>query len=129
MRQPTPRERLYAWYDAALVNRRDTPMTEDDPQPGWYAVRMVPGGPFVPVVIWMHQSIDVETGELNEPEVIRCEVAGDPTPASSVWLRCRPISRAHFSDLTDARDASLRLQATHVAYDLTAQPTLPTRRL
>lgn len=128
MRRPTSSDLLYAFHTAALADRRAAPVFDGDPQPGTYAIREAKGGPLVPVRIWMHQVIDPDTGELMEPEMIRCEVAGVPRDAAAIWARCRPISFAHYDALMIARGQSLALQATMVGYDLAASPTLPARR-
>lgn len=98
MRQPTPLRDQYRWYQAAL--RGDRPEIHDgEPQAGCFRMRMVKDGPFVPVLIWLEQQIDPETGELTGDEVLRCTVDGHHTDPVQVWTRCRPITVSMFDAL------------------------------
>jgi hypothetical protein len=98
MRQPTSRLAAHAWWKAAL--RGDHPPVHDGwPECGFYRMRKVKGGPFVPVSIKLHQEWDDE-GELTEPERLVCLVAGEPVDPVKVWTHLQPISHEAFESLT-----------------------------
>ena len=95
MRRPTPRAVLYAWHAAALAGSH--PPVHDEAQPGWYKRKLVRGGPFVAVEIWMEQLVD-DAGDLVAPEELRCEVDGSPADPHDLWTYVcdNPISQAEF---------------------------------
>jgi len=102
MRVPTPRVYLYSWHAAALAGSH--PPIHDEPQPGWFKRKLVRGGPFVAVEIWMEQP--VEDGELLAPEVLRCEIDGVAADPHDQWtyVADNPISEAQFRHMrADAR--------------------------
>lgn len=98
MRQPSPMARLYAWHRAALAGHAP-PIHEGLPECGWFKARMVKGGPWVPVKIYVQRDIDPETGELTSPEVLRCEVGSEERDPARMWTYLTPISRADFEAL------------------------------
>ncbi|MEM6623887.1 MAG: hypothetical protein AAF674_16795 [Pseudomonadota bacterium] len=105
IRQPTTREAQYAWHSASLVNNR-TPVDPDQPQCGWFRCRLVRGGPWVPARIWMVQVVDEDTGELTEPEWLRCEVNGQSRDVFRAWerLASNPIPRDRYEQMLDFID-------------------------
>ena len=106
MRRPTSREEAYAWHANALKGVYSAEPIEynpDDPKPGWYQRRLVKGGVYVPVRIWLHADVDIGTGELEAPEELRCEVNGERVDAQEQWSHVchRPISESEFAYLTE----------------------------
>ena len=126
MRTPTPHAELYAHHAASLRGERP-PMFEDEPQCGWFKMRMIKGGPWVPVEIWIDQHIDPVTEELSAPEQMLCEVGGEASPLSRAWPRCsnKPISCEAYYALVHDEGLTETLQATHVAVDLTEKAMRP----
>ncbi len=69
----------------------------NSPEPGFYQRRMVRGGVWVPVAIWIEDGDRCpETGALMSDQVIRCTLAGETADPFAEWLHCcdRPISKA-----------------------------------
>lgn len=116
MRRPTPRAGL-GWHAAALRDGR-LPRHEDEPQPGTYRMRIVAGGPWVPVLIWLDQPTDPETGELVAPETLHALVGsperGERVDPARIWTRCRPIPREAWEALVALVASSPAMEATHV---------------
>lgn len=119
IRQPTSAEMSLGWWRRSVSGER-VPRVEDEPQCGFFKRRMVRGGPFVPVAIYLDQEIDPDTGELVAPEELRAIVNGQPTDPARVWAYARPISREEYDALTGIRDHHEFMAATHVAVDLGA---------
>jgi hypothetical protein len=99
MRQPTPWAKIYEWHSDMMAGL-EPPRHEIEPHAGWYKVRLVKGGPFVPAEIWLDQVIDDETGELADDELLFATVNGQPADPMKIWLSCRPISQAEFDAMT-----------------------------
>lgn len=70
----------------------------DDPKPGFFRRRLVKGGPFVPVRIWLEQPTDAETGELIDDAVLRCIVDGRDADPVDQWSYCcdQPITEQEY---------------------------------
>lgn len=117
IRQPTPREAQYDFWRRTVAGER-VPRFEDEPQPGYYKRRMVRNGPFVPVEIWLEQSIDPETGELTDDERLRAICNGEPRNPTAIWSYCRAISVEEYDALTGAHANIPDMAATHVALNL-----------
>lgn len=118
MRQPSTMASLYAWHKAAIQDRA-LPRHEGDPQCGWFKMRLVKGGPWVPVEIRIKREIDPITGELAGPEEFCCEVEGMRRDPAKIWTYLTPISRAEFDALA-ARAATIpAMAATMARVDLT----------
>ena len=117
MRQPTSQEAQYDFWRRSLSGER-VARFEDDPQPGFYKRRMVRGGPFVPVEIWLEQEIDPETGELAADERLVAICNGILRDPLSIWTYCRPISASEYNGLTGAHASMPDMAATHVAINL-----------
>jgi hypothetical protein len=102
-REPTPPDHVFGFYWRALNGAREE-ITEQDPQAGWWQIRLVKRGPWVPVRIWLEQEIG-ECGELLSPEVLKCTVDGAEKDPREVWQWCctRPIEEHHFRYLTALR--------------------------
>lgn len=117
IRQPTDRSTQYDFWRRTVAGER-VERFEDEPQPGFYKRRMVRGGPFIPVEIWLEQEIDPETGELTAPEVMRAICNGEIRDPLSLWTYCRAISAEEYDALTGAHAAIPDMAATHVAVSL-----------
>lgn len=96
MRQPTPEDEVYRWYSAALRRER-APKVEGEVESGWFKIRLVKDGPWVPVRIWLEQIMDNE-GCLAAPEVYRCTVNGQSRKPDQVFFdkNLIPITKAEF---------------------------------
>ncbi len=117
MRQPTTKEAQYDWWSRTVSGER-VPMFETAPQCGFYKRRMVRGGPFVPVQIWLDQEVDPETGELVADEALRAICNGQPCDPVQIWPYARAISAEEYDALTCAHASLPDMAATHVAVDL-----------
>lgn len=127
MRTPTSPDRLLAWHRAAVAGE-NPPRHEGVPQCGWYRIRMVKGGPYVPLRIWIRQIIDPDTGELAEPERIMADVGGEPGDPVNLWTFAEPIRREAYEALLSAIQRTPLMAATHAAVDLSRTPLGPSRR-
>lgn len=126
IRQPSTPEHLYAWHTEALTAGA-APHHDGLPQCGWFKRRLVKGGPWVPVRIYVVREIDRDTGELVAPEEFRIEIEGveaGEDPAAH-WSYLTPISRAEFDHLMDYRLRDSRMMDTKRRIDLSAAPTRP----
>jgi hypothetical protein len=125
IRRPSTFTQLYDWHRRA-VRGEDVPRHDGVAHCGWYRMRAVKGGPWIPVRVFVERDIDPVTGELTNPEILRMEIAGklggDPH-ARATYLT--PITKYEYERLMEAHRSSLRMQATHAAYDLTAAPVRP----
>ncbi|RJE82973.1 hypothetical protein [Paracoccus onubensis] len=117
IRQPTSREAQYDFWSRTVAGER-VPRTEDEPQPGFYKIRMVRNGPFVAVEIWLEQQVDPDTGELVTDERLRAICNGEPRDPAKLWLYCRAITAEEYDGLTGAHISIPKMAATHVAVDL-----------
>lgn len=88
-------------------------------------MRMVKGGPFVPVQIKVEREIDDETGELLGPERLVALVDGQRRAPGPVWTHLTPISREEFQALCARKSEIAAMAATHARFDLTEEPILP----
>lgn len=122
IRQPTSRLAALRWWRQAIADP-STPRHDGEPQAGFYRMRKVKGGPFLPVEIRIASVTDDE-GELTEPETIEAEVNGWPEDAERIWTYCTPISRAEFMALQE-RHRTLDVMASDEAIDLSETPILP----
>ncbi len=105
MRQPTPQSRLYAWHAAAIAGGEGR-VYENEVECGWFKTRWCRKGPLIlPARIWMQQPIDPETGELNNPEELCCEVDGERRDPDEQWtFLCRnPIPKNEYDYLAALR--------------------------
>lgn len=97
MRRPTSKDAAFRWWREALEGVAPPPINEV-PQAGFYRRRMVKGGPWVPVAIWIESVTDPETGELLQPEIIKCAVDGKVADPVNEWGYCcsQPVSERDF---------------------------------
>lgn len=87
------------WWRAALAG--DKPAITEEPRAGFYRRRLVKGGPFVPVHIWIEAERD-DAGDLLSDEVVKCTVDGRLADVEATWSYCAgsPISEAEFDYLS-----------------------------
>lgn len=92
MRTPSDIVAALQWWRDALAGLK--PQITHEAQCGWFKRRLVRGGPYVAARIYLHQEIDPATGELTEPEELRCEVDGRKRDPQEEWtyLCYRPIT-------------------------------------
>jgi len=123
MRHPTPLLKLLAWHRAYL--RGESPPVHDgDPHCGWYKMKRVSNGPWVPVAIWCDRDID-EFGELTSDEVLRADVYGDEGDPEEIWTYLKPITKADHEELTKYRLCNEHRIKCRTPIDLGAAPTPP----
>lgn len=101
IRCPLSVDEQYQWHTAALAGRAP-PIHFNDPHCGWFRRKLVKGGPKVPAVIWLHQSVDEVTGELCAPSYFCCDVNAEPRDPYEEWewLCGDPIPKSEFDHLT-----------------------------
>lgn len=75
----------------------------DRPEPGFWLIRLVKRGPYVPARIYWSEGIDPDTGEsIDRPRLLCGEVAGEPCDPFDIWLtRRKPIDEKDFRFRTD----------------------------
>lgn len=121
IRQPTDESAAFAWWREALKRTRCglpvPPVSEGDPRPGYYRRRMVSGGVWVPVRIWIEQVIDPETGDLTEPEQLMATVGAEPACPWRIWTHVarHPITADQWQALIDRAAVDHLMGATHAA--------------
>lgn len=105
--------------------RGDAPPRHDaDPHCGWYQMREVKNGPWIPVEIWCDRDVD-ENGDLTCDEVLRADAFGRSVDAEMVWTWLRPISKSDFEKLTDYRMKNQHRIQDNKPIDLGSAPTPP----
>ena len=127
IRQPSSIGQLYRWHHDALAGR--CPEIHDGiPECGWFKMRRVKGGPWVPVEITCESVTDPDTGELTEPEKLIATVEGQRQEADRLWTYLHPISRDEFTALVTRHRQDGRMAATMVPMNLSDTPQRPPRR-
>lgn len=108
MRKPTSKDVAFKWWREALEGVAPPPINEV-PQAGYYKRRLVKGGPWVPVAIWIDSQTD-ESGELVQQEIIRCAVDGRESDPVTQWGYCcsHPISEVEFKRLVSKVKSEMR---------------------
>lgn len=124
IREPSSAAALLAWWRAALADP-SLPRHEGEPQAGYYKTRLVRGGPWVPVHLYVEREVCPETGELLGPERIVADCDGKITGAERLWLHLTPITRADYDALVHRATTEPVMAATMVAVDLSATPMRP----
>ena len=128
MRQPGTEASRLNWWRLAITGH-NPPRHDGDPQPGFYRLRRVRGGPWCAAVIYVHAETDPETGELTEPEALRALVNGEDADPEKIWLSCRPVSAEEYARIADMQDAMPDMKDTGKRINLDAlRPITPTRR-
>lgn len=125
MRQPTPIGDLYRAWNAAL---RAGEWVREDAYDGvalcgWWTMRLVKGGPHVPVETRCIQEIDPITGELTAPERLVCEVGPDREryPIHRMDISLRAVTQEMYDALMSERFVA----ASHSPVDLTKEIFTP----
>lgn len=126
IRQPSSFSQLHAWHRDAMSGI-DVERHEGIPECGWYRMKRVKGGPWVPVQIVCEADID-DVGELAAPERLIAVFDGTRCDAETVWTYVEPISRAAFMALSERARTDDAMAATMVPMNLAAKPTRPPRR-
>lgn len=87
-----------AWWTAALNN--ESPAITESPQAGFFKRRLIKGGPWVPVQIWVERQHD-DAGDLIADEIILCTVDGREAAVDAHWTYAcaHPITEAEFDYL------------------------------
>ncbi len=124
MRRPSTYLEAFRWWLDALAGR-DVERLDGIPECGFYRMRNVKGGPWVPVKIVLEREIDHDTGELAGPERYIAEYEGRRVDAIWVWERVSPISRADYDRLVEWVASDDVMAASMVALDLSKTPTRP----
>ncbi|MGN7869586.1 hypothetical protein [Paracoccus sp. 22332] len=122
IRRPTTEAEAYRWWRETLAGLRPA-RHEDDPQCGFYKTRIVRGGPWVGVAVWLEQSIDPETGDLTEPETLAAICNGQPKRPAWIhrnWTYFRPITSEDYDALIGVQSRIEEMAATHARLDLAA---------
>jgi len=121
IRRPSTLAQLYGWHKAALAG--DAPPIHDGlPEAGWYKRRLVKGGPWVPVRIFVEREIDPATGELLGPEVLAADVDGKRDDPCRHWTYLQPISRSEYETLLYRQAITPGMADTTKPLDLTKEP-------
>ena len=126
MRKPSSYRQLYGWWLGAIAGR-NPPRHDGVPECGFFKKKLVRGGPWVPVRIFVERDIDPETGELTSDERFVWEMEGirqDTHPGAEMsWLT--PISKEEYDRLNDKRLRDPRFFDATKPVDLAEAPTLP----
>lgn len=103
MRTPTPPDEVFGFYWLAIAGCMPE-IIETEPHAGWWKMRLVRRGAWVPVLIWLVQEVG-DDGELLAPEVLKATVDGDEKDPRDIWQWCctRPIPEHEFKYLTALR--------------------------
>lgn len=131
IRQPSTSAQLYAWHRAAIAG--ENPATHDGlPECGWFKTRISKGGPWLPAEISVNRSIDIETGELTEPERFVCRINGALRDPAEIWTYLKPISRKEYLELSyrasmppEPEKAPAESKPARPFVDTTLEPALP----
>lgn len=124
IRQPSTATQLYAWWRAALADP-DLPRAEGIPECGYYKRRLVRAGPWVAARVWCEREICPQTGDLAEPERIRCEVDGQYADPIRHWTHLIPISRDEYDAILQRRLNIAGMMTPTEPLDLTRRPIWP----
>lgn len=81
-------------------------MTSDTPHPGFYKMRLVKGGPFVPCRVWFNEPERDEAGDLMDDECLMMSINGEFINGQLmgerwIWLMGNPISEAEYRFMLD----------------------------
>lgn len=93
-----------AWWHDALNFPGIQGVLPEYPQAGFYGRYLMKGGPFVGGRIWREPHIDLDTGEPDGMDVLRCEVGGRARDPFAEWTRLamKPIPKSEFEYMTAA---------------------------
>lgn len=109
----------------------DAPRSIDKPEPGYFRLRLVRRGPWVPARIWLDHPTDPLTGgPLDRSVKLLAEIDGKPADIWKVWHWGRPIHVTEYNYLRGVTEWALvhgqdAPEANPgVAVDLNNAPTL-----
>ncbi|SIT20195.1 hypothetical protein SAMN05421774_10888 [Gemmobacter megaterium] len=121
MRQPSPAAELYAWHRAAVAGEAP-PIHDGLPECGWFKRRLVKGGPWVPVRIFVRREIEMDTGELLGPEILVADVDGKLDDPARHWTYLTPITRSDYEALLYRQSIVPGMADSQKPLDLTKEP-------
>jgi hypothetical protein len=103
LRRATTADEQLAFHRRALAGAREE-IFEDRPECGFWKMRLVKLGAWLPVRIWIEQEID-EAGDLLSPPVVKCTLDGEEKDPRDVWTWCsqRPIEQHEYRYMTALR--------------------------
>lgn len=90
------------------------------PEPGYYKRKLIRGGVWVAVRIWLEDGDrDAETGELMSDQVLRCEVNGERRDAFAEWSYAagNPVTEAEYRYLLAMAAHAVKHAPDHPAAD------------
>ena len=121
IRRPSSVAQLYAWWRGALADP-DAARHDGLPECGYYKRRLVRGGPWVPVRIFVERDIDPATGELTAPERLVADVNGRREEPARHWTHLIPITREEYGALLYRQALIPALADVASPLDLTKEP-------
>ncbi len=124
MRKPSTPSQLLGWHRDAIAGR-NPPIHDGEPQAGWYRTRLVKGGPWVGVRIFVEREICPDTGDLISDEVLVALVDGGRRDPSRLWTYLTPISREEYLALEDRRRDVPAMAATLAPIDISRKAVTP----
>lgn len=88
------------WWRDACAGKRP-PIRDGEPQPGFYQVKRVKRGPWLPARIWQVEHRN-EEGDLEADVELHCEIAGEKADPYQEWpyLAKQPIHKLAFETLS-----------------------------
>ena len=117
MCQPTTDAKALEWHSNVMlgVEAEATVVFNEEPECGWFLVRLVKDGPLLPARIWLEQDIDDDTGELLDDEKLRCQVIYLDKDPEEWWPRLctRPISQERYDYLMALGDWAAENETTN----------------
>lgn len=123
MRRPSTDDQLYAWHRAALSGE-DPPINDGLPECGWFKTKLVKGGAWVPVRIWVEPVTD-ENGELTEPEILKCSVGSEMKDPARIWTYLTPITKEDYDALVYRITTTPQMMDGSQRVDLTQEAMRP----
>lgn len=85
----------------------------DKPVAGFYRMRLIRNGPFVPVRIWYGPSFDPATGDwCDRSPMWRCCIGGKQESIWRAWPQCagRPISEVEYRYMRASEDHASKFE-------------------
>ncbi len=106
------------WWRDALAGLRPA-IHEGNPHAGYYERRLIKGGPWVAVSIFLVEQRFADTGELAADVEYKALVNGTPANPFDIWtwVCARPISKSKYDSMTGFSDPTAPV-------DYTTAPTI-----
>jgi|TARA_R110000744_G_scaffold281540_1_gene393412 hypothetical protein len=92
---------------------------------GWFKLKEIKGGPWVPAKIYIYRETCRETGELLCDELFRLDINGIEFDPYDKWTFLKPISKEDYAALIQRQRDIPAMQATRTRIDLAEEPILP----